>query len=128
MRALLIILFTLCTINSFAQKEINLKRKYFGNYKGQIASYKLDTSNEIIDVGSTAIYVELNKDDVIITIGTRELRGFYEVMFEAKKYYLIEAELQGQVAPERIMVYKRGKHIARDGMYPQPVTELKKFK
>jgi len=128
MRALVIVLFTLFSINTFAQKEINLKRKYFGNYKGQISSYKLDTSNEIIDVGSTPIYVELNKEDVIITIGTRELRGFYEVMFEAKKYYLLEAELIDQVAPERIMVYKRGKHIARDGMYPQPVTELKKFK
>ncbi len=128
MRALVFILFTFFSISSFAQKEIDLKRRYFGNYKGEISSYKLDTSNEIIDVSSTPIYVKLTKDDVVITIGTRQLRGFYEVMFEAKKYYLLEAEVEGQVAPERIMVYKRGKHIARDGMYPQPVTELKKFK
>jgi hypothetical protein len=123
-----LIIFTFFSISSFAQKEIKLKRKYFGNYKGQISSYKLDTSNEILDVGSTPIYIQINSNDVILTVGTRELRGFYEVMFEAKKYYLLEAELRGQVAPERIMVYKRGKHIARDGMYPQPVTELKKFK
>lgn len=129
MRKLLTVILILIPVFSFSQKDVKLKKKYLGHYKGTIDSYMLDTGNEIITVGSSAIYVELSGDDKIkVTIGSREIQGTYTVMFKAQTYYLLDAQMEGQIATERIMVYKTGRHIARDGMYPQPVTELKKFK
>lgn len=111
-----------------AQEQIDLKRKYFGKYQGTIPSYKMGSSLDVIDVGETAIYVTIAKDEIAVTIGNRKLYGTYEVMFMAKKYYLLDAKIKGQLANERILVYKRGRRISRDGLYPQPVTELNKFK
>lgn len=128
MQKLALIFLLLIPLFSEGQKEITLKRKYLGNYKGTISDYKLDTGNEIIAVGDAPIYIELTKDDLTLTVGTRSTKGTYKVMFEAKTYYLVDAKMEGQLATERIMVYKRGRHIARDGMYPQPVTDLKKFR
>jgi hypothetical protein len=118
----------LAPLLAFSQKEIKLKKKYFGKYKGTVSSYKVDTGNEVMQVGESAIYVNLAKEQISVTVGKNKMYGTYDVMFEAKKYFLLDATIEGQLATERIMVYKRGKKIARDGMYPQPVTELKKYK
>tara|TARA_R110002072_G_scaffold266303_1_gene425175 strand:- start:20583 stop:20927 length:345 start_codon:yes stop_codon:yes gene_type:complete len=111
-----------------AQKEIQLKRKYFGKYKGEIAGYNIDTGEKIMRVSSSAIYIEISKNEISITIGNNKLKGSYEVMFKAQTYFLVDAEIEGQLATERIIIYKRGRKVARDGMFPQPVTQLKKYK
>ena len=46
---------------------------------------------------------------------------------KAKTYFLVDAKIDDQLATERLIIYKRGRKISRDGMYPQPVTELKKY-
>ena len=113
---------------SLAQKEVSLKKKYFGKYIGEVPAYKMDTGTGIVQVSSSSIYVLLDKGGIAVTIGNNKLTGTYEVLFEAKTYYLLDAKMEGQIAAERIMVYKRGKHISRDGMFPQPVSDLKKSK
>ena len=128
MRSIVLTILFLAPLLAFSQKEIKLKKKYFGKYKGTVSSYKVDTGNEVMQVGESAIYVNLAKDQISVTVGKNKMFGTYDVMFEAKKYFLLDAKIDGQLATERIMVYKRGKKIARDGMYPQPVTELKKYK
>lgn len=109
-----------------AQKEITLKKRYLGNYVGTIPAYKMDAGAEVLEVTSSKIYIKLKKDSIELTIGNRLLLGTYEVMFEAKKYYLLDATMENQFANERIMVYKRGKKISRDGLFPQPFAELKR--
>jgi len=127
MRKLLFVFLILIPIISSAQNEIELKKKYFGKYKGTIPAYKIDVGDEIVEVGASAIYVEIGKKDIKLTIGNNTLKGTYEVMFKAKAYYLLDATIDGQLATERIIVYKRGRKLSRDGMYPQPVTALKKI-
>ncbi len=126
-RVALIILFFMPLL-SLGQKEVKLKKKYFGTYAGQIPGYKMNTGSGVVDVSSSAIYVLLDKGVIVVTIGNNKLTGTYEVLFEAKTYYLLDAKMKGQIAAERIMVYKRGKRISRDGMFPQPVSDLKKSK
>lgn len=104
-----------------------MNKKYFGKYKGIIPAYKIDTSNELLEVGETAIYIDLFKDQIAVKVGNNKIYGKYTVMFEAKDYYLLDATMTGQLATERIMVYKKGSKIARDGMFPQPVCELKRY-
>lgn len=109
-----------------AQKEIKLKRKYLAKYEGVVPAYSMGSALEIVDVDETPITVTIGKEFIYTTIGDRKLQGTYEIMFEADTYYLLDATMTGQLANERILVYKRGKKIARDGMYPQPLSDLKK--
>jgi hypothetical protein len=128
MRLLILLLMTCFSFGVYSQKDLKLKKKYLGNYKGTIPSYQLDASPSIIDVSESSIYITITADDIEITIGNRALKGVYEVLFEADSYYLLDATMENQLATERIMVYKRGKHLSRDGMFPQPVVELNKFR
>ena len=111
-----------------AQKQIELKRRFLGNYAGTIPGYKVESSEDIMYVSPADILITIGKNQVEVSVGGNTLYGSYEVMFEAKKYYLLDVTIDGQLATERIMVYKFGKHLSRDGMYPQPVTELFKTK
>jgi len=45
-------------------------------------------------------------------------------MFEGKKYFLLYVKIEEKLAGERIVVYKKGKKISRDGLYPQPSAFL----
>lgn len=112
---------------SWSQKEISLKRKYFGKYKGIISSYTYKEANKLIEVSETTIYVDLFKEEIRIKIGANEMTGSYVVMFEANDYYLVDAKMEGSIVTERIIVYKKGKRIGRDGVYPQPVSELMRY-
>ena len=124
---LILTLLLILPISLSAQKEYTLKSRFLGQYKGEISSYNIDTGKKIMKVSSSAIYIELEKEKITITIGNNQLTGTYAVMFKAKKYYLIDARIEDQLATERIIVYTRGRKLSRDGMYPQPVTELLKY-
>ena len=113
---------------SFSQKQIDLKKKFIGSYKGEISSFKLDTGEDLVDVASVPITIEIKVDEVSFKIGLHELTGSYEVMFEADKYYLLDCKIPGRLAGERVVVYKKGKKISRDGLYPQPSAMLYRVK
>ncbi len=122
----MIVLFLTFPFVLSAQKEIKLKRKYIAKYVGVIPSYSMGSSLEIVDVDETPITITIGKEFIYTTIGSRKLQGTYVILFEADTYYLLDATMTGQLANERIIVYKRGKKISRDGMYPQPLADLKK--
>ena len=128
MRKFIILTLFLVPVFASAQKTISLKRKYLGSYVGMIPSYRVQSSEDIMFVAQSEILIKIGENQVEMTVGSITMFGTYEVMFEAKKYYLLDVAVEGQLATERIMVYKRGKHLSRDGMYPQPVTELDKIK
>lgn len=113
--------------SGYSQKEISLKKKYFGAYKGTIPAYKIDTGEDVVEVGSADIMVNIKEGKIEINIGKNALQGEYEVMFEAREYFLLDAKIEGQMANERIMVYKQGRKLSRDGMFPQPIAELRKI-
>ncbi len=122
---LLLLIFPL---SAYSQKEITLKRKYFGKYEGIVPAYSMGSALELVDVGETEIIITIGKDFIYTTIGSRKIQGTYTIMFEAEDYFLLDASMTGQLANERILVYKQGKKIAREGMYPQPLADLKKTK
>ena len=59
-----------------------------------------------------------------IQIGKLTTHGDFEVLFEADDYYVLDATMENQSVGERIVVYKKGKKISRDGLYPQPSALL----
>lgn len=112
----------------FGQKDISLKKKFRGYYEGIIPEYSIQSNGELHFVSSTPISITIGADVVQVRVGDNEMMGTYEVMFKAEKYFLLDVDVDGQLANERIMVYKKGKKLSRDGMFPQPVTTLKKVK
>ena len=105
-----------------------LKSKFFGTYKGDIASFQMDSGKELVDVDSSMISITIADSTVEIAVGKNQLKGKYTVMFEAKTYYLLDCKIEGQLAGERIVVYKKGKKISRDGLYAQPSATLYRSK
>jgi hypothetical protein len=117
----------LCSI-ALSQKPIELKKKYLGSYTGTIATYKLDTGEDLVDIEREKISVLIETNTVQFKIGRNTLSGTYTVLFEAKKYYVLDCIIPGRLAGERIVIYKQGKKISRDGLFPQPSAMLSKDK
>jgi hypothetical protein len=125
---LLFFLFAFTSIFGFAQSTTSLKKKYFGSYTGEIPSYSFDAEDGIIEVAATSIKIKIKAQEVNFEIGKNAFQGTYKVLFEANNYFLLECSIENQLATERIMVFKKGKKISRDGLYPQPMAFLKKEK
>lgn len=116
-----------CSI-ALSQKPIELKNKYLGSYSGTISTYKLDTGEDLVDIEREKIAILIEAKTVQFKIGRNTLSGNYTVLFEAKKYYVLDCIIPGRLAGERIVIYKQGKKISRDGLFPQPSAMLSKDK
>jgi hypothetical protein len=88
----------------------------------------LDGGKDLIPVDSISIRVEISLQNVLITVGKQMNTGTYSVLFEGDKYFVLDCRMEGQLATERIVVFKHGKKISRDGLYPQPNSFLFKVK
>lgn len=126
-KLLLVVSFLVCS-TAWSQKPIELKKKFLGSYSGTIASFKLDTGEDLVDIEREKISLMIDVDSVKFTIGRNSLTGSYTVLFEAKKYYVLDCIIPGRLAGERVVIYKAGKKISRDGLYPQPSAMLTKDK
>jgi hypothetical protein len=124
------VLFLFLTLSycGFSQKTVALKKKYFGSYIGEIPSYSFDAEDGQIDVAAATIKINIKAKDIHFEIGMNVFEGSYKVLFEANNYFLLDCKVPNQLATERIMVFKKGKKISRDGLYPQPMAFLKKEK
>lgn len=111
-----------------AQKELKLSKKYLGDYKGVIPAYILPTSGGEARVNEMPIEVTINESTIEVIIGQLRRKDNYTILFESKGYFLLECKVEGQPVAERIVVYKRGRKIGRDGLYPQPTALLFKQK
>ena len=112
--------------SSIAFGQGKLKRKYHGTYNGKINSYKLDTGAEVLDVGAVPIQVELGAGFLNVHIGKTTSKGNYTILFEAEEYFVLDAVMDNNSIGERIIVYKKGDKISRDGLFPQPSAVLYK--
>ncbi|GAB5419315.1 MAG: hypothetical protein Crog4KO_27440 [Crocinitomicaceae bacterium] len=126
MKRALLIVFLITAGIAFGQNDIELRRKYRGVYEGVIPEYSIQSNGELHFVSDATIEIVIGENQVQVKVGNNTMIGTYEVMFKADKYYLLDVDIEGQLANERILVYKRGKKLSRDGMFPQPVTTLKK--
>ena len=120
MQSKFFIILLFLSIANIGLSQERLKSKYYGEYKGKINSYKMETAGYLMDVEEVKISVEIGPSLVRMKIGKLDYNGTYEILFEAKEYYVIEVKLTDQPIPERIVIYKKGKKVSRDGLYPQP--------
>lgn len=128
MRSFIFVCLTIFSFVSFGQKPVKFKRKYRGDYEGVVPGYTYQNGVNTVEVGSASIRINITSDSVFVYIGKLSYKGVYNVMFKADTYLLLECDMDGVLANEKLLVYTRGKKISRDGIFPQPVTELKKVK
>ncbi len=113
---------------ALGQRSVGLKRKFFGSYQGKIESFRFNSGQELVNVDSSNIQINIADSTLEIVVGKNLLKGKYAVTFEAKTYYLIDCKMNEQIAGERIVVYKKGDKIFREGLYPQPGAMLYRSK
>lgn len=119
---ILILSFLLFSTYSFTQ----VKPKYFGDYEGVIPTYKLDLGGDVVSVAESSIRVKINEKSIEQTIGNETKSGTWKLYFEGKTYYIINVSLDNQNSKERIVIYKKGDRLKREGIFPQPSADLKK--
>lgn len=124
----MVFLFVLLSNVGFTQTNITLKKKYFGSYIGEIPSYSVYTNDTVIEVAATTIKIKIGAKEIGFEIGKNTFAGSYKVLLQANNYFLLDCVMPNQLATERIMVFKKGKKISRDGLYPQPMAFLNKIK
>ncbi|MGJ8660997.1 MAG: hypothetical protein ACSHXL_03085 [Bacteroidota bacterium] len=124
MKKYFLLLFILFVCGNQLSAQTKLKRKYYGTYEGQINEYPLDVNKKLIQVKSVPIRIEINAGYLNIQVGKLNTRGTYKVLFEADDYYVLDAVMENQNIGERIVVFKRGGKISRDGLFPQPSARL----
>ncbi len=121
-------LLALILIGSFHGISQEIKKKYLGTYSGEIPSYALELGEEVFQVQTAAIEIQLNAEGVLIEkIAAKELKGTYRFLKEDKNAIYFEAKLDGQFIPESYILYKKDKRLERKGIYPQPDVFLKKI-
>ncbi len=119
---LTILLVLFCGMQLSAQTR--LKRKYYGTYEGQINEYPVEIDKKLIQVKSVPIRIEINAGYLNIQVGKLNTRGNYKVLFEADDYFVLDAVMENQSIGERIVVFRKGGKISRDGLFAQPSARL----
>jgi hypothetical protein len=122
--------FFIFTVLVFIQWQVaaQVKKSHFGTYTGKIGSYEINTGMERIEVGASDITIELGATNLSLKIGNTVANGTWKLILETKTYYLIEASMEKQAAPEKILIYKKRKKLFREGIRPQPDVMLTKQK
>lgn len=125
MRFYLLLLIIVSSFNGVSQE---IKKKYLGVFTGEIPSYALELGQEVYQVKSTAIEVQLKPQGIVIEkIASKEMKGTYLFLKEDKNTIYLEVKLDGQFVPESYVLYKKEKRLERKGIYPQPDVFLKKI-
>lgn len=122
----LLIAFALLLLQASAFGQ--MKKSYQGKYAGQIPGYEINTGMEKIRVAKTDIEIRILPSELFIVIGGQEMKGTWTLLFEARAYYVLTGNMENQSVEERIIVYKKGKKISREGIRPQPDAMLEKKK
>ena len=89
----IIFVLLLLPVFTFGQRKSDLKRKYFGAYEGVIPGYCMESSEDMMFVSGASIRIEIEKSKLHIRIGQYLTSGTYEVLFIAKKYYLLDVKI-----------------------------------
>ena len=73
------LLFCLCLFPLVlsAQKPIDLKKKFFGTYVGEISAFQLDSGKDLLEVDKTIIKVIIQEKTITFTIGKDAIEGTY---------------------------------------------------
>lgn len=114
----------LVSVTLNAQK---IRRKNFGEYSGTIAPFELviDTVSVIVAGAPIVVHFEKELHFFSQTIGDSQLTGTWEITKKTTAIIYLKVTFPGNIF-EQYELYLTDKKMVRNGMYPQPNTQLMK--
>ena len=122
---LLIVLFLLIPNICEAQK---VKRKFRGNYKGIIGSYKINSGENYLTVKETPISILVEKRKLTVNIGNINFNGIPQITKISRGIIELSLKRPNDFGTEKISIFRKKRYLIRKGISPQPNTELLKQK
>tara|TARA_B100000902_G_scaffold298158_1_gene285404 strand:+ start:244 stop:618 length:375 start_codon:yes stop_codon:yes gene_type:complete len=103
-----------------------IKRKDLGRYEGTVPAYKINIGQELLTVQASPISVDLNKENILLKIGSREYTSTYQVKKLERRRYEILVRVPYSDLKESFSLNGKRKEMIRKGIFPQPDCKLKK--
>jgi len=122
-----LIIFLICCSISSAQ-DIKVKRKFRGIYTGIIPPYEFNSGEELFRVSSAPISITISKTGYLLTIGDLNYEGEIIALSVKKKQAYFTIKIPEYSLEEKVQVDAKKKILLRDGIRPQPILQLRKFK
>ena len=114
----------LVSVTLNAQK---IRRKNFGEYTGTIAPFELVIDTVAVKVAGAPIVIRFEKELHLFsqTIGDSQLTGTWAITKKTPAIIYLQVTFPGNIF-EQYELHLSDKKIVRNGMYPQPNTQLMK--
>lgn len=103
-----------------------LKKKFYGTYRGTVPGYTMDIGSDVVPVASSDIVIILTAENVTQQLGNVTKKGTWTVSESDKTQITLQLRLEGELAEERLLIDKKTKKIVRLGIFPQPDALLEK--
>lgn len=114
----------LVSVTLNAQK---IRRKKFGEYSGTIAPFELVIDTVAVKVAGAPIVIRIEKELNLFsqTIGNSQLTGTWAITKKTTAIIYLQVTFPGNIF-EQYELHLSDKKMVRNGMYPQPNTQLMK--
>jgi hypothetical protein len=124
-KIILSLCFTLLVSGTLNAQKI--RRKNFGEYTGTIAPFELVIDTVAVKVAGAPIAIRFEKELNLFnqTIGDSQLSGTWVITKKTPAIIYLQVTFPGNIF-EQYELHLTEKKMVRNGMYPQPNTQLKK--
>tara|TARA_B100000524_G_scaffold182946_1_gene94324 strand:+ start:12507 stop:12881 length:375 start_codon:yes stop_codon:yes gene_type:complete len=122
MKMVLLGFILICSFGLTAQ----IKKKDLGRYTGTIESYKINIGQELLTVEDCPIEITLNKDNLVLKIGSKKYTVAYRIKKLERRSYIITIGMPYSDLEESFSLNGKNKEMLRKGLFPQPDCTLKK--
>ena len=119
------VLFSIMLVSVFGLSA-QIKKRDLGRYVGTIESYKINSGQELLTVKACPISVTLNKESLLLNIGSKEFKTVYRMKKIERRSYMIFIDVPYSDLEESFSLNGKDKIMLRKGIFPQPNCELKK--
>ena len=116
-------------VDSAATQTVRVKRKYCKTYQGEIPKYSAMLGQEMVEVSSMQIDVQVKKDSLYLSIGNVRISGVYTAQKSTNSDEIVlTLPRENSGIEERIILNTAKKTLLRKGVFPQPDALLSRVK
>lgn len=116
-------------VDSAATQTVRVKRKYCKTYQGEIPKYSAMLGQEMVEVSSMQIDVQVKKDSLYLSIGNIRVSGVYTAQKSTNPdEVVLTLPRENSGIEERIILNTTKKTLLRKGVFPQPDALLSRVK
>jgi hypothetical protein len=116
-------------VDSAATQTVRVKRKYCKTYQGEIPKYSAMLGQEMVEVSSMQIDIQVKKDSLYLSIGNIRVSGVYTAQKSTNPdEVVLTLPRENSGIEERIILNTTKKTLLRKGVFPQPDALLSRVK